>query len=156
MSATTSWSPPARLGRYAIERLLGRGGMGSVYLARQIDLDRPVVVKVMHPEIAKDPQWVARLNREALAAAQVSSDAVVKIYDTGVADGVPFIAMEYVEGLSAQALLAKQPRVPHAEATRIILEAARGLQAVHAAGVIHRDVKPANILLASDGRVKLA
>src|SRR5262245_5776053 len=98
-------APPAelsgRFGRYEIVKLLGRGGMGAVYLAKQVDLDRPVVVKVVAPELAKDPILVERLHREAKAAARVSSDYVVKVFETGVEKGIPFIAMEFVDGFSA-------------------------------------------------------
>ncbi len=147
---------PARFGRYTIERLLGRGGMGAVYLARQNDLERFVVVKVMTQEAAKDPSGLARLRREAKAAAQVSSEHVVRVYESGVEAGTPYIAMEYVEGTTVQAILAERKRLPHAEATRLILKAASGLRDVHAAHVLHRDVKPANILVGKDGAVKLA
>ncbi len=146
----------ARLGRYRIERLLGKGGMGSVYLARRDDLDEPVVVKVVNPECARDPVAVARLAREAKAASRVDSEHVVRVIESGVENGTPFIAMEYVEGVTLQAKREERGRIPHAEATRMVLEAARGLRAVHAAGILHRDVKPANILVGPDGRAKLA
>ncbi|HZU98661.1 MAG TPA: protein kinase [Planctomycetota bacterium] len=153
--------PPAkelsgRFGRYDIERLLGRGGMGAVYLARQLDLDRPVVIKVIAPELAKDATVVARLQREARSAARISSDNVVQVHETGTEQGVPFIAMEYVDGSSAAAIVKERGPLPWEEATRIITAAARGLQAAHEVSVLHRDVKPANILVAKDGRVKVA
>ena len=158
---TTSGAPAGdqltgRFGKYVIERLLGRGGMGSVYLARQTDLDRPVVVKVIAPELAREPGTVERLHREAKTAARIASDHVVQVYETGVERGVPFIAMEYVEGESAADLLKKRTKLPWQEATRLALAAARGLKAAHEKGVLHRDVKPANILVAKDGRVKVA
>jgi serine/threonine-protein kinase len=130
--------------------------MGTVYLARQLDLDRPVALKVISPELARDPAIVVRLNREARSAARVSSDNVVKVYETGAEGGVPFIAMEYVDGRSAASLLAERKRVPWREATAIVIAAARGLKAAHAVSVLHRDVKPANILIARDGSIKLA
>jgi serine/threonine-protein kinase len=145
-----------RFGRYDVERLLGRGGMGAVYLARQLDLDRPVVIKVIAPELARDDAVVARLQREARSAARISSDNVVHVHETGTESGIPFIAMEYVDGRSASALLAEVGRVSWPEATRIVAAAARGLQAAHEVSVLHRDVKPANILIAKDGRVKVA
>ncbi|HZV00075.1 MAG TPA: serine/threonine-protein kinase [Planctomycetota bacterium] len=144
-------------GRYAVERLLGRGGMGAVYLARQVDLDRLVALKVIAPELARDPQIVGRLQREAKSAARINSEYVVRVYDTGTVDGVPFITMEYVKGVSAATLLAKRGgRLSPREATKLVLAAARGLKIAHQAGVVHRDVKPGNILIASDGHVKLA
>ncbi len=144
-------------GRYAVERLLGRGGMGAVYLARQVDLDRLVALKVIAPELARDPQIVGRLQREAKSAARINSEYVVRVYDTGVVDGVPFITMEYVKGVSAATLLTKRGgRLSPREATKLVLAAARGLRIAHQAGVVHRDVKPGNILIGSDGHVKLA
>ncbi len=145
-----------RFGRYEIERLLGQGGMGAVYLARQLDLERHVVIKVINPELASDPKVVGRLQREAKAAARIASDRVVQVFETGTENGVPFIAMEYVAGASLAQRLEERGRFRHAEATRLIIDAAEGLRAAHAVGVLHRDVKPANILLANDGRVKVA
>jgi serine/threonine protein kinase len=147
---------PKQFGRYEIVRLLGRGGMGVVYLAHQIDLDRPVVVKVIHPDLARDPLIVARLAREARAAARINSDFVVRVYDSGTENGVPFIAMEYVDGPAASVLLKARGRLPHVEATRLVLAAARGIKAAHDEGILHRDVKPANILISKQGRVKVA
>jgi serine/threonine-protein kinase len=147
---------PRQFGRYTVERIVGRGGMGAVYLARQEELGRLVVVKVMTPDAVRDPTGAERLRREAKAAAQVSSENVVRVYESGVVDGVPFIAMEYVEGKSAQALLAERGKLPAGEATRLVLQAAMGLRDVHAAGILHRDVKPGNLLVGPAGVVKLA
>jgi serine/threonine-protein kinase len=155
-TTVTELQPREAFGRYVIERLLGQGGMGSVYLARQLDLDRLVVIKILKGELASDPELVARLNREARTAAKVSSDNVVKVHETGTDAGRPFIAMEYVDGLSAAALLKKRGVLDPAEATQIVLAAARGLKAAHAVGLLHRDVKPENILIARDGGIKLA
>jgi serine/threonine-protein kinase len=130
--------------------------MGAVYLARQLDLDRPVVVKIIAPEHARAPGVVERLHREARAAARMSSDFVVRVYETGVVQGVPFIAMEYVDGISASTLLERRGALRWDEATKLILATARGLKAAHDAGIFHRDVKPANILITRDGRVKVA
>ncbi len=148
---------PRRLGRYVLEKLIGRGGMGLVYLARQDELDRHVVVKIVKADLAKDnPELVGRLRREARALGRVSSDHVVMVHEVGIDAGVPYIAMEYVDGVSAAALVKKEGRLPHSEATRIVIGTARGLAAAHAVGVLHRDVKPGNILVGRDGRVKLA
>jgi serine/threonine-protein kinase len=142
-------------GRYEIVRLLGRGGMGAVYLARQTDLDRPVVIKVIL-DPRGEAEAVERFQREAKTAAKVSSDNVVQVYETGRESGIPFIAMEYVDGRSAGDLVKKKGRMGWAEATQLVSAAARGLGAAHACGILHRDVKPANILIAKDGRVKVA
>ena len=147
---------PRQFGRYTVERIVGRGGMGAVYLARQDDLDRLVVIKVMTPQAVCDPTGAVRRRRVAKAAAQVSSENVVRVYESGVVDGVPFIAMEYVEGKTAQALIAERGKLPPDEATRIALSAAMGLRDVHAAGILHRDVKPGNLLVGAGGAVKLA
>ncbi len=148
--------PPRRFGRYAIERLIGQGGMGAVYFARQLDLDRPVIVKVIRRDLAAEPEMIARLQREAIAAGQITSDHVVKVYDAGVEQGIAFIAMEYVEGTSLAEVLVKRIRLSVPEATRAAIEAARGLGAAHALGILHRDVKPSNLLVARDGHVKVA
>jgi serine/threonine-protein kinase len=149
--------PPApRFAKYAIDRVLGEGGMGTVYLARQLDLDRLVVLKVVKPELAQDPGLMARLQTEAKAAARIQSDNIVQVYDTGIENGVPFIAMEFVDGRSAADLLTERGRLTPAEATRIVGNTLQGLKAAHAAGVLHRDLKPANLLIRRDGRVKIA
>jgi serine/threonine protein kinase len=142
-----------RFGRYQIERLLGKGAMGAVYLARQLDLARHVVIKVMTAsEIT--PALVERFHREARAAAGISSDHVVRVYDVGVVEREPFIAMEYVAGESADDLIGRGP-VPFEQAARIVIDAAKGLQAAHEVGVLHRDVKPGNVLITKDGRAKV-
>ncbi len=144
------------LGGYEVIRLLGRGGMGAVYLAKQVKLDRLVVVKVIAPHLASQPEIVGRLHREAKAAAKIGSDHVVQVFDCDTVDGVPFIVMEYVEGTSVDDHLEKSYRLSPGEATRIVLQAAKGLKAAHDVGVLHRDMKPANLLMAKDGRVKVA
>jgi serine/threonine-protein kinase len=147
---------PPTFTKYAIERVLGEGGMGMVYLARQLDLDRKVVLKVVKPELARDPELIARLHNEAKAAAKIESDHIVQVYETGIENGVPFIAMEYVDGENADERLRKVGRLPPVEATRLVGYTLQGLKAAHAAGVLHRDLKPANLMIRRDGRVKLA
>ena len=149
-------APSTRLGRYVITRLLGRGGMGAVYLAKQVDLQRDLVVKVMSADKANEPGLVERLKREAAAAARIESDFVVRVYDAGVENGIPFIAMEYVDGSSLAQIVQRKGRLSALEATRAIIGAARGLKAAHELGVLHRDVKPANILVSKTGKVKVA
>jgi serine/threonine-protein kinase len=128
--------------------------MGAVYLARQTDLDRPVVIKVILD--TGEPGAIERFQREARAAGKIASDNVVTVHETGVEQGIPYIAMEYVEGRSAADLLRDKGRLDWPEATQLIAAAARGLAAAHAQGILHRDVKPANILVAKDGRVKVS
>jgi serine/threonine-protein kinase len=149
-------APSTRLGRYVITRLLGRGGMGAVYLAKQVDLQRDLVIKVMSADKASEPGLVERLKREAAAAARIESDFVVRVYDAGVENGIPFIAMEYVDGSSLAQIVQRKGRLSALEATRAIMGAARGLKAAHDLGVLHRDVKPANILVSKTGKVKVA
>ncbi|HZU95763.1 MAG TPA: protein kinase [Planctomycetota bacterium] len=145
-----------RHGRYEIERLLGRGGMGAVYLAKQLDLGRTVVIKVIAAGNDKDSSYVERLRREAQAAARIDSDNVVKVFETGRLAGHPFIAMEYVDGSSVSALTAGRGYFVPPIAAAIVLAAARALEKAHGLGIVHRDMKPANILLCKDGRVKVA
>ncbi len=155
MSETQDPELSGPFGSYEILKLIGKGGMGSVYLARQPTLDRNIVIKVVRSELAAD-EGVARFQLEAMTAAKVVSDNIVQVYETGVERGLPYIAMEYVEGFSASEVVKMRGKLPWQEAVKIVVAAARGLQAAHASGVLHRDVKPANILVANDGRIKVA
>jgi hypothetical protein len=141
---------------YTIERELGRGGMGTVYLARQISLDRPVALKVMSKRWAADPVFVARFTREAFAAAQLSHPNIVQIHDIGETDGARFFSMEYVRGKSLADIVKDQGKLDPETAVGYVLQAARGLKHAHDRGMIHRDVKPDNLLLDDQGLVKVA
>jgi len=143
-------------GRYAIESRLARGGMASVYLATDIRLERKVAVKVMHSALAEDPDFVARFNREARAAARLSHPAVVSVYDQGTDDGHVFLVMEYVAGTTLREVLRERGRLSPGEAVAIMDHVLAALATAHAAGLIHRDVKPENVLVTPDGRVKVA
>jgi serine/threonine protein kinase len=141
---------------YAVERELGRGGMGTVYLARQLSLDRPVALKVMSKRWATDPTFVARFTREAYAAAQLSHPNIVQIHDIGEVNGTRFFSMEYVRGRTLADLLKLRGKLDPETAVAYVLQAARGLKHAHERGMIHRDVKPDNLLLDDQGLVKVA
>ena len=143
-------------GRYSVEARLARGGMASVYLATDVRLDRRVAVKVMHPGLAEDPDFVARFNREARAAARLSHPDIVAVYDQGSDDGHVFLVMEYVAGVTLRDIIRARGRLAPAEALAVMDHVLAALGAAHAAGLVHRDVKPENVLVTGDGRVKVA
>jgi eukaryotic-like serine/threonine-protein kinase len=144
------------LGGYEIMQRLGQGGMGSVYLARQVSLDRPVAIKTLAPHLAQDPSFVARFAREAFAAAQLNHHNVVHIHDIGSESDTNFFSMEFVEGTNLGKLVESEGAIESRTAVGYILQAARGLKAAHDQGMIHRDVKPENLLLNDQGIVKVA
>ena len=139
-------------GRYHIERELGRGGMATVYLARDTELQRLVAVKLLAQHLATEEQFLARFLREARLAGRLSHPNVVRVYDAGDADGRPFIVMEYVRGgsLAGTRALSATRVAPLGE------QACAGLQHAHDTGLVHRDIKPANLLLRDDGVLKIA
>jgi serine/threonine protein kinase/Tol biopolymer transport system component len=136
-----------RLGGYRILQILGSGGMGVVYRAEDLSLKRLVALKVMKPTVAANPDAKARFMKEAEATAAIEHDNIVTIYQVGEDNGIPFIAMQFLKGESLQARLDRVEKLPEAEALRIGLEVANGLQAAHSQGLIHRDIKPDNIWL---------
>ncbi len=148
--------PKTEVRGYEIQRELGRGGMGTVYLARQVSLDRPVALKVMSKKWASDPVFVARFTREAYAAAQLSHPNIVQIHDIGEVDSIRFFSMEYVRGRSLAELVKSQGKLDPETAVGYVLQAARGLKHAHDRGMIHRDVKPDNLLIDDQGLVKVA
>ena len=147
---------PKLIPGFRIEGLIGHGGMGSVYLARQLSLDRPVALKVMSQEWIRDPVFVARFLREAYAAALLSHPNVVPIYDIGEVGDTRYFSMEYVPGQSLLNVLKERGRLEPDVAVGYVLQAARGLKHAHDRGVIHRDIKPDNLLLDGHGTVKVA
>jgi serine/threonine protein kinase len=152
-------TPPPRLGNYELDRELGRGGMGSVYQARQISLDRDVALKLLADDLAGDEEFVARFTREAYAAAQLAHHNVVQVHDIGSVDAQPpwnFFSMEFVRGANLGELVKDRGRIPAAEAVGLVLQAGRGLRYAHDMGMVHRDVKPENLLLNEEGIVKVA
>ncbi|MHC4576538.1 MAG: serine/threonine-protein kinase [Planctomycetota bacterium] len=143
------------LGGYRIEEVLGSGGMGTVYKATQLSLDRPVAFKVLPPNVADDPQFVHRFHREAEVLASLGHPHIVQVIDRGEAEGRFFIVMEYVAGQSLRELIRTGP-VPPREACRVVSGLLDALDYAHARGVVHRDIKPENILVSKDGVVKVA
>jgi serine/threonine protein kinase len=139
-------------GRYRLERLLGRGGMASVWLATDCKLDRPVAVKVLADTIAADPEFTARFRREARVAAGLSHPNLIAIYDYAEAAERPYLVMEHVPGGNLSDLLTGGAGV---DCERLARELLGALAHIHAAGVLHRDVKPQNVLIAPDGSAKL-
>jgi eukaryotic-like serine/threonine-protein kinase len=139
--------------RYEILSLLGEGGMGAVYKAMDRELNRPVALKVIRPELAKNKSIIDRFKQELLLARQVTHRNVIRIYDLGEADGVKFISMEFIEGEDLRSLLLRKKKLTPEEAIDVILQVCRALEAAHGAGVIHRDLKPQNIMCDASGRV---
>jgi len=156
LAATSpSGSPPVVPG-YTIDRLLGRGGMGEVWLAEHATLHRTLALKVLRPELACDSAFVERFLREARAAARIHHPGVVMVHDAGQVDGGLYLAMEYMPGGDLRSCITAGRGLPLAQAIDLCLGAAEGLQALHDAGLIHRDLKPENILLDAAGRPKIA
>ncbi len=144
------------LGNFVVESELASGGMGSVWLARQTSLDRPAVLKRIRRDLADFPELAERFEREARAAARIHHHNVVAVYDTFGWRSDRFIAQEFVDGLDLASALERSGALPWRIAALIALEAARGLEEIHAHGTVHRDLKPANILLGRRGEVKIA
>src|SRR6516162_986986 len=138
------------LGRYQALRLLGEGGMGRVYLARQLDLGRQVVVKIMHDHLASDPQFCERFQRETLVMARFQHPYAVTLYDASLNDPQgPCIVMEYIRGVTLDVLAKNsQGRLSPGRLSRLLGQLCEVLQAAHTAGIIHRDLKPANLMIA--------
>jgi eukaryotic-like serine/threonine-protein kinase len=143
-------------GRYRVERTLGQGGMAAVYLAHDAELERPVAVKVLAEHLANDDAFRQRFLREARMAAKLSHPNVVHVYDQGDEDGRPFIVMEYVEGMTLGDELRRSGPLPPARVVDLALQICGGLEHAHASGLVHRDIKPGNLLLREDGTVKIA
>ncbi|MEO7295531.1 MAG: protein kinase [Candidatus Limnocylindria bacterium] len=141
--------------RYRLAERIGKGGMAAVYRAHDEQLDRAVAVKVMRADLGEDPLFVQRFEAEARRAASVSHPNVVPVYDVGT-DGAPYMVMELVEGGDLATALKRDGRMAPDRAARLGADAAAALQAAHDAGLVHRDVKPGNILLGADGRAMVA
>jgi eukaryotic-like serine/threonine-protein kinase len=145
----------ASLGDFQVHRLLGRGGMGEVYLARQISLNREVALKVLRPDLT-NPTYLTRFEAEAWAAAKLNHPNIVHIYTLGIFEGLRFIAMEYVQGTNLRDYLLKKGTPDLPQALSIMRQAAAAVGAAGEVGLVHRDIKPENLLLTKKGQVKVA
>lgn len=150
-----SSSLPRRLGHYQVEREIGRGGMGQVYLARDESLDRAVAIKVLPAEIATDEERRKRFEREARLIARLNHANIATVYELGEEDGRLFLALEYIEGRTLHDILREQTKVDLDTAFDYLEQMLAGLKAAHDQGIVHRDLKPGNIMLTGDGVVKL-
>ena len=161
---TSSWAidHPLRdltgvtLGDYRVERLLGSGGMGQVYLARQTSLNRPVAIKVLRPEFLAKANYLSRFEAEATAVAKLNHPNIVHVYALGLEDGVRFISMEYVPGTNLRDYILKKGALDYPLALSIMRQAAVAVGVAGQVGLIHRDLKPENLLLTKKGQVKIA
>jgi eukaryotic-like serine/threonine-protein kinase len=150
-------TPQTQIGRYRLDSVIGSGGMAVVHLGYDSRLGRPVAVKLLADNLAARPDFRRRFLREARLAAALSHPNIVQVYDTGEdGDGRPYIVMEYVEGESLAAMLARERRLAAARVSAVALDCCAGLGYAHAAGLVHRDIKPHNLLVGTDGAVKIA
>ena len=153
MSALT---PGVVLGGCRIVAVVGRGGMGIVYRARQLDLDRDVAVKVIAPELVEDAKSRNRFLTEARAASAVEHPNVIPVHGAGVTDGRAYLVMRYVDGDDLRTLVRRAGALTPAGAAAVVLHLGDALDAIHRAGYVHRDVKPQNMMLDADGHVYLS
>jgi serine/threonine protein kinase len=141
--------------RYRLDAEIGAGGMSTVYRAFDTVLERPVAIKLMHREIARDSDQLERFRREARAVAQLNHAHVVQVIDAGEDDGMPYIVLEYVEGETLKQRIRAQGRLSIVESIAYAIEIARALEAAHERGIVHRDIKPQNVLIDSEGSAKV-
>ncbi len=142
-------------GRYAIEEHIGSGGMADVYKAKDCKLSRTVAIKVLKPEYSSDESFVSKFRAEAQSAAGLEHPNIVNVYDVGSQNGSYYIVMEYVPGITLKDYVEKKGRLNYRETLSIAIQVARGIQAAHTNNIIHRDIKPQNIIISSDGKVKV-
>ena len=142
-------------GRYELIEPIGDGGMATIWRARDTVLGREVAVKLMRPEYGRDPDFVVRFRQEATSAASLADPTIVQVFDAGESSEGPFIVMELVAGEDLSSLLRRNGPLPPRQAARVAAEVAKALQAAHDQGIVHRDVKPGNILISRDGRVRV-
>src|SRR4051794_28473519 len=145
-----------KINRYTLLDMIGHGGMGRVYLARDTRLNRLVALKILAPERMNNPRAIARFQREARVGAQLQHENLVRIYDFGESSGRYFLVMEYIEGKTVGGLIGAQGAMPPPTAAKLARQIALGLEHAHRKGLIHRDVNPYNVLVTHDGIAKLA
>lgn len=141
-----------KVGRYSIDALIGEGAMACVYRARDPEIGRTVAIKLLKPELCRDPGLTERFLRESRAAGMLSHPAIATIYDVGEADGIPYIAMEHIDGRPLDRAIEESGRMPHERVIEIGIALADALAYAHGQGVVHRDIKPSNIMLCDGGR----
>src|SRR5215213_7438213 len=150
-----AFTPGTTFANYRVESLLGRGGMGVVYLARDLSLDRPVALKLIAPDLAHDEQFRARFLREPRLAASLDHASVIPIYEAGEHEGQLYLAMRFVEGSDLRTLLDREGTLTPEHTLAILAQVAGALDAAHRRALVHRDIKPANVLLDEDEHVYL-
>ncbi|MEE9264953.1 MAG: serine/threonine-protein kinase, partial [Vicinamibacteria bacterium] len=149
-----SLQPGTRLGSYEIVSLLGAGGMGEVYKAKDLKLGRDVAIKVLREDLASDPERLRRFEQEARAASSLNHPNIVTIHDIGEHEGTRYIAMEYVEGKTLREMLGGEP-LSTKKLLKLSTQIADGLAKAHSAGIVHRGLKPENLMVTQDGFVKI-
>jgi eukaryotic-like serine/threonine-protein kinase len=142
-------------GRYRLVELLGQGGMATIYRARDNQLERDVAVKVLRPEYGADPDFIDRFRHEAQAAASLNHPGIVAVHDYGTDPAGPYIVMELIEGEDLSTIIRRTGALPPRAAARLVAQAARAVAAAHDRGIVHRDIKPGNLLVTRDGRLKV-
>src|SRR5688500_11248790 len=147
-------APKTQLGRYEIRSLLGAGGMGEVYLAHDASLNRRIALKVLPAEVASDQDRMRRFKQEAISAASLNHPSIAHVYEIGEANGLNFIAMEYVEGATLRAKIHQENEVL-SKLLRVLQHVAEGLAKAHDAGIVHRDLKPDNVMITPEGHGKI-
>ena len=140
---------PYSFGKYRMEAEIGRGGFGTVFRAVDLDLDRPVAIKIMDPIYMRDQRWVARFRREAKVMARLDHPHIVPIYDTGEENGRLYLAMKFVDGPDLTQMMAQQGALPWDVVVKLIRQISSALDYAHERRVIHRDLKPGNILVSN-------
>jgi eukaryotic-like serine/threonine-protein kinase len=147
--------PLARLGKYEILDVIGRGGMGTVYRARDPDIDRVVAIKAISRDLGSSPEMIERFLREAQFVGRLQHPNIVTVYDVGESDGVAYIVMEYLEGESLERIITGARNLRLVHKVGYMVGVCRGLRYAHQRHVVHRDIKPSNILITKDGGVKI-